>query len=148
MGLVRKTSWSDGDLSKLCKAENHRIFFDGYEYWWQQNIKHTWTKQCIKSFDEHNQAYSILQYNLASWIKEDASRQNKRNKQQLRDIKKQAKVSIELSRIVSSDMQAKEKIVMVLELMPDAQHEDIASILQTSIRTVRRYIRQQTSKRD
>ena len=33
------TSWSDQDLESLCLPENHKITFDGYEYWWYHKME-------------------------------------------------------------------------------------------------------------
>ena len=35
---MNKTSWSDQDLESLCLPENHKITFDGFEYWWYHKL--------------------------------------------------------------------------------------------------------------
>ena len=32
--MIIKTSWSTEDLKMLTQVDNHKIMYDGYEYYW------------------------------------------------------------------------------------------------------------------
>ena len=138
---VRRTSWSDAILLRLCEPKNHRIWWDGYSYWWQQKAATgKWEVQCTREFDDYNKAYSYLIYNLASWKKEHDYRLMKKRRKELRDIKRRAKLSKKLAKIMSQNWPKKDKIIAVIDLLPDSSQEEIAELLNVSERTVRRYL--------
>tara|TARA_R100001086_G_scaffold212467_1_gene128384 strand:+ start:28 stop:285 length:258 start_codon:yes stop_codon:yes gene_type:complete len=74
------TSWSTEDLESLCIPENHKITFDGYEYWWYHKLHgNKWDLHYINGFEDLKKPYSWLQYNLYRWSKELTDRKVKYN---------------------------------------------------------------------
>ena len=39
--MTRKSIWTTEELENLTKLENHKIMFDGYEFYWVSKIKDT-----------------------------------------------------------------------------------------------------------
>ena len=39
--------WSIEDLKSLTQITNHKIMFDGYEYYWVRKLKDEWEKHFI-----------------------------------------------------------------------------------------------------
>tara|TARA_B100001059_G_scaffold90966_1_gene89754 strand:+ start:485 stop:649 length:165 start_codon:yes stop_codon:yes gene_type:complete len=36
--MTRKSKWTLEELESLTKIKNHRIMFDGYEYYWKRKL--------------------------------------------------------------------------------------------------------------
>lgn len=140
---IRLTSWSDEDLLRLCEPGTHRIWYDGFEYKWQQNLSGVWTDQCpLKEFDNYAHAYSFLVYNLASWKKEYDYRIQKKRRKDLTKIRRNARMANKVAQIISSQASSKDKVIQLVKIIPDT--EDISELLRISKRTIKRYIK--TSK--
>ena len=133
---IRRTSWSDEDLLRLCDPSHHRIWYDGYDYWWQQNITGEWQAQC-REFESYAKAYSFLVYNLASWQKEYEYRDRKKKKKELRKIREYKKKIKKIEYVLSSNLSNKSK---VLELIPLMDEKDISTLLNITTRTIKRYL--------
>ena len=67
---LRKTNWTDHELLNLCNPANHKIEYDGFEYWWFSKANDIWVKQFINAFETENKALEYLYFNLSVWNKE------------------------------------------------------------------------------
>ena len=58
--MIRKTSWSTEDLQMLTQVDNHKIMYDGYEYYWLRKLEDDWERHFILNFT--NKKKAVLPY--------------------------------------------------------------------------------------
>ena len=132
---MRRTSWSDKELEKLCNPDNHKIVYDRYQYRWYHNIDGKWEIHSIECFAEYKRPYSWLQYNLAVWSKELMSRRieqarNKRMVQlKIERIRRQRESSIAI------------KVLEIHRMNPSLTQVEISRLLDVSQQLVYKYLR-------
>ena len=68
--MERKTQWTTEELESLIEINNHRIMFDGYEYFWVRMLEDKWERHFILNFSDKRKAFSYLKYNIGKWNKE------------------------------------------------------------------------------
>ena len=68
--MTRKSKWTLEELESLTKIKNHRIMFDGYEYYWVRKLNEKWERHFILNFKTKEKAFSYLKYNIGKWSKE------------------------------------------------------------------------------
>ena len=63
--MITKTSWSTEHLQSLTQIKNHKILFDGYEYYWVRKLEDKWERHFILNFANKKKAFHYLkvQYN-------------------------------------------------------------------------------------
>ena len=59
-----KTSWSTEDLKTLTQVDNHKIMFDGYEYYWIRKLKDDWERHFIHNFEDSKKAFHYLKFTI------------------------------------------------------------------------------------
>ena len=52
-----KTSWSTEHLQMLTQVDNHKIMYDGYEYYWLRKLEDDWERHFILNFEDSKKAY-------------------------------------------------------------------------------------------
>lgn len=57
--------YTKSELKKLSDIENHKIIYDGYEYWWYSVKDKEFTLHCIIPFND----YKTLLINIKVWIR-------------------------------------------------------------------------------
>ena len=75
--MSRKRVWSTEDLQSLTQINNHKIMFDGYEYYWVRKLKDEWERHYILNFKNKKKAFSYLKYSIGKWEKELVKRISK-----------------------------------------------------------------------
>ena len=65
-----KSIWTTEDLQSLTQIDNHKIMFDGYEYYWVRKLKDEWERHYILNFKNKKKAFSYLKYSIGKWEKE------------------------------------------------------------------------------
>jgi hypothetical protein len=64
--------FSNEEIKQLAKPNNHKIKFDGYDYWWYTKINGKWDVHCIEPFKTHLKAIKAIKYWLVQYAKMDA----------------------------------------------------------------------------
>ena len=132
---MRKTSWSNKELEKLCNPENHKIVYDGFDYRWFHRINGKWEIHSIYYFKDYDKPYSLLRYNLAVWSKELTTRR----------IEKARKVKRRQNRIerISKErtFDNTKKAMEIHSIMPELTNEEIGNILGVSKQMIGRYLK-------
>ena len=68
--MIIKTSWSTEDLQTLTQVDNHKIMFDGYEYYWIRKLKDDWERHFILNFEDSKKAFHYLKFTIGMWQQE------------------------------------------------------------------------------
>jgi len=135
---MSKTSWSDEDLESLCNPNNHKIYFDGFEYWWQHKIHgNKWETHSIQPYDNWKKPYGHIKYWLAKYAKELADRRVNDAK----SIFDTMKIHDQIMEIAKSNIKTKNKINAIRNLMPDAEITYMSNVLNISRQAVHKHFK-------
>lgn len=136
------TSWSDEELELLCKPENHKITFDGFEFWWYHKIHgNKWDLHSIKGFEDWKKPYSYLQAWLYKWSKELTERRVKAASSYFYEMKKSLEATKKVMDISNNPkLKTKVKIKMIQELLPNESITYIAKVLNLSRQAIHRHL--------
>lgn len=136
------TSWSDQDLEALCNPENHKITFDGYEFWWYHKIHgNKWDLHYVNGFEDWKKPYSWLQSALYKWSKELTDRKVKSAESYFYKMKQDLEKTKEVMAISNNKkLKTKVKIRLIRELMPQETIQYVADVLKISRQAVHKHL--------
>lgn len=136
------TSWSNKDLEALCIPENHKITFDGFEYWWLHKIHgNKWELHCVEAFDNWKKPYSWLNEWLYKWSQELTIRKIKASSIYLNKMKESLESTKQVIEISNNKrLKTKDKIKMIQELLPEESITFIANVLNISRQAIHRHL--------
>ena len=136
------TSWSNEELELLCKPENHKITFDGFEYWWLHKIHgNKWELHCIEGFDNWKKPYSWLNEWLYKWSRELVDRKIQSSNLYLNKMKESLESTKQVMEISNNKrLKTKDKIKMIQELLPEESITFIANVLNISRQAIHRHL--------
>ena len=136
------TSWSNKDLEALCIPENHKIIFDGFEYWWLHKIHgNKWELHCIESFNNWKKPYSWLKEWLYRWGLELSERKIRASSMYLIKMEESLESTKQVMEISNNKrLKTKDKIKMIQELLPEEPIIFIANVLNISRQAVHRHL--------
>ncbi|MDB4240183.1 hypothetical protein N9826_04710 [Flavobacteriaceae bacterium] len=137
-----KTSWSNTDLRKLTKVENHKIVFDGYEYTWYRKLEDEWEIHYIRTFKEKKKAFSYLKYNIFKWRRELNNRTDDENRGgAYKHIEKMLVIQEKTYSIAFSSLPTIEKIIHIRLINEDVSVDELSIILKLNKSIIYRHIR-------
>lgn len=132
---TRRTSWTYKELELLGDPDNHKITSDGYDFRWYHKITGKWEIHSIKCFEDYKQPYSWLQFNLAEWGKELASRR-------IEKVRKVIRRQIRIERITKErEFDNARKALEIHSIKPELTNAEIGNILGVSKQMVGRYLK-------
>lgn len=136
------TSWSNEELELLCKPENHKITFDGFEFWWYHKIHgNKWSLHYIEGFKDWKKPYSWLQTRLYKWTKELTDRRVEAASSYFYEMKKNLEAAKQVMDISNNKkLKTKQKIKMIQELLPNESITYIANVLNLSRQAIHRHL--------
>jgi len=136
------TSWSNEELELLCKPENHKITFDGFEFWWYHKIHgNKWDLHYIEGFEDWKKPYSWIQTWLYKWSKELTDRRVKAASSYFIKMKKNLEATKQVIDISNNKkLKTKQKIKMIQKLLPNESITYIANVLKISRQAVHRHL--------
>lgn len=114
------------ELKILQQPLNHKIEFDGYDYWWYSNLN-GWRLHCIKPFDSHLKALYFIKYWLFKYSEMVANNDATFDKM-INDVINQ----VEIHNIAKSDMKTLKKVELMLEINPRLTQVEISELLDKS----------------
>ena len=145
--MTRKSTWTTEELENLTKLENHRIMFDGYEFYWVSKIKDTWERHYILNFKYKKKAFSYLRYNIWKWEKELLNRKNiLENNTSYKDLEKIVDVQVKTHKIVNSSFPTIEKINHIRLVNKDITALELSHLLNLQPSIIYRHIRNLKSR--
>ncbi len=136
------TSWSNEELELLCKPENHKITFDGFEFWWYHKIHgNKWDLHYIEGFEDWKKPYSWIQTWLYKWSKELTDRRVKAASSYFIKMKKNLEATKQVIDISNNKkLKTKQKIKMIQKLLPNESITYIANVLKISRQAIHRHL--------
>ena len=140
--MIRKTSWSTEDLQMLTQVDNHKIMYDGYEYYWLRKLEDDWERHFILNFEDSKKAFHYLKYNIDKWQNELNVRLEKTvvaesYKQLIKMLDTQEKIT----KTVNSVLPTIEKINHIRLIKEDISAVELSSLLKVKKSIIYRHIR-------
>ncbi len=135
------TSWSDDDLSSLCRIENHKIVKDrDSNYRWYHKLGGVWGVHSIWVFDDYRKPSAYLHFWLAMWLKELRQRECRAIRLRTSKNRKARLIKKSLRKAMVN------KILELNKLFPEYSKQELANELDVSLSTVQRALKRQNKK--
>ena len=137
-----KTSWSTDSLKMLTDVYNHKIMYDGYEYYWLRKLEDDWERHFILNFEDSKKAFHYLKHNISKWQKE----LNKRLEITVRDksykeLERMLDIQEKTIKTVNSSFPTIEKINIIKLINEGISAEELSSLLNVKKSIIYRHIR-------
>ena len=140
--MTRKSKWTLDELESLTKIKNHRIMFDGYEYYWVRKLNEKWERHFILNFKTKEKAFSYLKYNISKWRKELLKLKNKlENNASYKDLERILDVQVKTHKIVNSGMPTIERINHIRLVNEDITVSELSNLLDVKSSIIYRHLR-------
>ena len=140
--MTRKSKWTLEELESLTKIKNHRIMFDGYEYYWVRKLNEKWERHFIINFKTKEKAFSYLKYNIGKWRKELLKLKNKlENNASYKDLERILDVQVKTYKIVNSGMPTIERINHIRLVNEDITVSELSNLLDVKSSIIYRHLR-------
>ena len=125
-----KTSWSTEDLKTLTQVDNHKIMFDGYEYYWIRKLKDDWERHFILNFEDSKKAFHYLKFTIGMWQQE----LNKRleitvRAKSYKELERMLYIQEKTTKTVNSVLPTIEKINHIKLINEGISAEELSSLL-------------------
>jgi translation initiation factor IF-1 len=140
--MTRKSKWTLEELESLTKIKNHRIMFDGYEYYWVRKLNEKWERHFILNFKTKEKAFSYLKYNISKWRKELLKLKNElENNASYKDLERILDVQVKTYKIVNSGMPTIERINHIRLVNEDITVSELSNLLDVKSSIIYRHFR-------
>ena len=140
--MTRKSKWTLEELESLTKIKNHRIMFDGYEYYWVRKLNEKWERHFIINFKTKEKAFSYLKYNIGKWRKELLKLKNKlENNASYKDLERILDVQVKTYKIVNSGMPTIERINHIRLVNEGITVSELSNLLDVKSSIIYRHFR-------
>ena len=140
--MTRKSKWTLEELESLTKIKNHRIMFDGYEYYWVRKLNEKWERHFIINFKTKEKAFSYLKYNIGKWRKELLKLKNKlENNASYKDLERILDVQVKTHKIVNSGMPTIERINHIRLVNEGITASELSNLLDVKSSIIYRHLR-------
>ena len=140
--MTRKSKWTLEELESLTKIKNHRIMFDGYEYYWVRKLNEKWERHFILNFKTKEKAFSYLKYNISKWRKELLKLKNElENNASYKDLERILDVQVKIYKIVNSGMPTIERINHIRLVNEDITVSELSNLLDVKSSIIYRHFR-------
>jgi len=140
--MTRKSKWTLEELESLTKIKNHRIMFDGYEYYWVRKLNEKWERHFILNFKTKEKAFSYLKYNISKWRKELLKLKNElENNASYKDLERILDVQVKTHKIVNSGMPTIERINHIRLVNEDITALELSNLLDVKSSIIYRHLR-------
>ena len=142
MIMTRKSKWTLEELESLTKIKNHKIMFDGYEYYWLRKLNEEWERHFILNFKTKKKAFSYLKYNIVKWNEELLKLKNKlENNASYKDLERMLDVQVKTHRIVNSGMPTIERINHIRLINEEITTSELSNLLDVKLSIIYRHLR-------
>ena len=134
--------WSIEDLKILTQIKNHKIMFDGYEYYWISKLKDEWEKHFILNFKDKEKAISYLKYSLVKWDKDLYNKTIKEERtSSYREIIRMLNIQEKIYKITKSSLPTLEKINHIRLVSKGITADELSKLLSLKNSIIYRHIR-------
>lgn len=119
--------FSNREIDNLCRAHNHTIEFDGYDYWWYSCKKDKWELHCIEPFSDYKKALAYIKY----WVQQYELMVEKNN-DVFEKIANKIIDQVRIYDIVKSNKSTFDKICEIYAIKPFATQVELGEYLNIS----------------
>ena len=145
--MIIKTSWSTEDLQTLTQVDNHKIMYDGYEYYWIRKLKDDWERHFILNFEDSKKAFYYLKYNIGMWQQE----LNKRleitvRAESYKELERMLDIQEKTTKTANSVLPTIEKINHIKFINEGVSAEELSGLLNVKKSIIYRHIRALNSR--
>lgn len=125
------------ELKKLSDIENHKIIYDGYDFWWYSNKDKEFTLHCIKPFDNPMEAKAHIIYWQLKYIQELNKKENYLDKM-LNDLM----IDVKIKNICKDKtLKSKAKIKQVLYIKPNTTPIELSKLLEVTTMAISKQLK-------
>ena len=140
--MERKTQWTTEELESLIQINNHRIMFDGYEYFWVRMLEDKWERHFILNFSNKRKAFSYLKYHIGKWNKELLKRKDISDRiTSYKELETILHTQEQTHKILNSEMPTIEKINHLRLVNNEVSATELSKMLEVSSSMIYRHIR-------
>lgn len=140
--MERKTQWTTEELQSLIQINNHRIMFDGYEYFWVRMLEDKWERHFILNLSNKRKAFSYLKYNIGKWNKELLKRKKITDRiTSYKELETILHTQEQTHKILNSEMPTIEKINHLRLVNNEVSATELSKMLEVSSSMIYRHIR-------
>ena len=140
--MERKTQWTTEELESLIQINNHRIMFDGYEYFWVRMLEDKWERHFILNLSNKRKAFSYLKYNIGKWNKELLKRKKITDRiTSYKELETILHTQEQTHKILNSEMPTIEKINHLRLVNNEVSATELSKMLEVSSSMIYRHIR-------
>lgn len=129
-------SYSINQLKKLSNIENHKIKYDGYDFWWYSRKDKDFTLHCIKPFLEHKSVLSHIKYWIPVYNTMVVNNDNA-----VSNIVNDVINDVRIYDIVKSNIKTIDKVIAMLDIKPYLTQTEIAEYLDMSKMAINKHIK-------
>lgn len=119
--------FSNREIDNLSRPYNHKILFDGYDFWWYSYKKDKWELHCIKPFKNYKKAIEYLKYWLQKYVLMISNYNESINK-----ITNDVIDQVRIYDIANSNMKTIDKIYEIYTIKPFASQVELSEYLNIS----------------
>lgn len=119
--------FSNREIDNLSRPSNHKIEFDGYDFWWHSYKKDKWELHCIKPFSNYKKAIEYIKY----WLQQYALMISNDN-DAINKITDNVIDQVRIYDIVNSNKSTFEKICNIYAIKPFATQVELGEYLNIS----------------
>ena len=137
-----KTSWSTEHLQMLTQVDNHKIMYDGFEYYWLRKLEDNWERHFILNFTNKKKAFHYLKYNIDKWQKELNIRlETTVRDKSYKELERMLKIQEKTIKTVNSSLPTIEKINIIKLIKEGISAAELSSMLKVKKSIIYRHIR-------
>lgn len=119
--------FNNREIDNLSRPHNHKIQFDGYNFWWHSYKKDKWELHCIKPFSNYKKALEYIKY----WLQQYALMISNDN-DAINKITDNVIDQVRIYDIVNSNKSTFEKICDIYAIKPFATQVELGEYLNIS----------------
>ena len=129
--------YTSEQCSHLSKIENHKIVYDGYNFWWysKKNKNEDFTIHCINPFTEYKTILSYIYFWMPKYYKTSITE----NSVDL--MVNELLTDIKIKDIANSNIKTVEKIKLIINLNPDIKVKDLCILLDISKMAISKHLK-------
>lgn len=125
----------------LSKFENHKIVYDGYDYWWHSRKEDKFTLHCIIPFNN----YKTLLINIKCWLPKYLK--DSIDSDCIDSMLKDLFIDVKIKDIANNiKIDTNNKIKLILELKPDIKPKELSLLLNVTKMTISRKLKPYKAK--
>ena len=129
--------FSISELKKLSNIENHKIIYDGYDYWWQSVKDKEFTLHCIKPFKNPTEAKAHIIYWLLIYMQELNKKENYLDK-----MLNELMIEVKIKNICKDKkLKSKAKIKQVLFIKPNITPIELSKLLEVTTMAISKQLK-------